>query len=194
MDLDQMKYFCDLVRVQSFTKVAELNFISQPAVSLSIQKLEEDLGVKLLERTTRRVLPTEEGRIFHEYARDILERVREARSVLLERQEKMLGTLSLATVHSVGLHELPVYLKEYIRRYPEVNIHIGVAGFSGNRKEVEQLFPGCTEDQYTLMALGNLASHGSTKGCNDYNRDYIDYILPGYQQYATAAHYPAHNY
>jgi len=77
---------------------------------------------------------------------------------------------------------------------PEVNIHIGVAGFSGNRKEVEQLFPGCTEDQYTLMALGNLASHGSTKGCNDYNRDYIDYILPGYQQYATAAHYPAHNY
>jgi DNA-binding transcriptional LysR family regulator len=124
MELDQLKLFVDLVRVQSFTKVAELNYITQPAVSLSIQKLEDELGVKLLERTTRKVLVTEEGRILHEYARDILEKVREVRSVLLERQDRMLGTLSLATVHSVGLHELPVYLKEYIRRYPEVSIHI----------------------------------------------------------------------
>lgn len=124
MDLDQLKLFVDIVRVQSFTKVAELNYVTQPAVSLSIQKLEDELGVKLLERTTRRVLVTEEGRILHEYARDILEKVREARSVLNERQNKMVGTLSLATVHSVGLHELPVYLKEYIRRCPEVNIHI----------------------------------------------------------------------
>jgi DNA-binding transcriptional LysR family regulator len=124
MDLDQLKLFVDLVRVQSFTKVAELNYVTQPAVSLSIQKLEEELGAKLLERTTRKVLVTEEGRIFHEYARDILEKIREVRALLLERQDKMLGTLSLATVHSVGLHELPVYLKEYIRRYPEVAIKI----------------------------------------------------------------------
>lgn len=124
MDLDQLKLFVDLVRVQSFTKAAEINYLTQPAVSLSIQKLEDELGCKLLERTTRKVLVTEEGRIMHDYARDILGKVQEARAVLLERQDKMLGTLSLATVHSVGLHELPVYLKEYIRRYPEVSIHI----------------------------------------------------------------------
>ena len=47
---------------------------------------------------------------------------------------------------------------------PDVNIHIGLAGFAGNRAEVEMLYPGCTEDQYTLMALGNLSSHGSTTG------------------------------
>jgi DNA-binding transcriptional LysR family regulator len=110
--------------VQSFTKVAELNHLTQPAVSLSIQNLERELEVKLLERTTRKVLVTEEGRIFHEYARDVLDKLREVRAVLLERQDRMLGTLSLATVHSVGLHELPVYLKEYIRRYPEVAIKI----------------------------------------------------------------------
>jgi hypothetical protein len=77
---------------------------------------------------------------------------------------------------------------------PDVNIHVGVAGFAGNRAEVEQLYPGCTEDQYTLMALGNLASHGSTTGCTQYNTDYINYILPGYYQYATAAGYPPHAY
>lgn len=124
MDLGQLRIFVDLARVQSFTKAAELNYLTQPAVSLSIQKLEDELGVKLLERTTRKVLVTEEGRILNDYAREILQKVQEVRTVLLERQDKMMGTLSLATVHSVGLHELPVYLKEYIRRYPDVSIHI----------------------------------------------------------------------
>lgn len=77
---------------------------------------------------------------------------------------------------------------------PDVNVHLGVAGFAGNRAEVKSLFPGCTEDQYTLMALGNLASHGSTTGCDAYNRDYIDYILPAYFEYAEAAGYTAHAY
>jgi hypothetical protein len=77
---------------------------------------------------------------------------------------------------------------------PDVNIHIGVAGFAGNRAEVESLFPGCTEDQYTLMALGNLSSHGSTTGCTEYNQDYIDYIMPAYQEYCAAAGYTPHAY
>lgn len=77
---------------------------------------------------------------------------------------------------------------------PKVNIHIGVAGFAGNRQEVKSLFPGCTEDQYTLMALGNLASHGSTKGCTEYKQDYIDYIMPAYLEYSAAAGYTPHPY
>ncbi|MBK6518839.1 MAG: hypothetical protein IPM79_13510 [Polyangiaceae bacterium] len=77
---------------------------------------------------------------------------------------------------------------------PDINIHIGVAGFAGNRAEVEGLFPGCTEDQYTLMALGNLASHGSTTSCTEINRDYIDYILPAYYEYCAAAGYAPRSY
>src|SRR5207249_2991334 len=76
------------------------------------------------ERTTRKVLVTDEGRILHDYARDILDKVGELHLALLERRDQMVGTLTLATVHSVGLHELPVYLKEYIRRHPGVSIHI----------------------------------------------------------------------
>lgn len=77
---------------------------------------------------------------------------------------------------------------------PDVNIHLGVAGFAGNRAEVKMLYPGCTEDQYTLGALGNLASHGSTTGCTTYNTDYINYILPAYFEYCTAAGYTPHTY
>jgi len=77
---------------------------------------------------------------------------------------------------------------------PNINVHLGVAGFAGNRAEVEKLFPGCMDDQYTLMALGNLASHGSTTGCDQYNQEYIDYILPAYFEYCEVAGYPAHDY
>ena len=124
MEFDQLRLFVDLVREQNFTKVAERNCITQPAVSLSIQKLEEELGTRLLERTTRKVLVTEEGRILFDYARDILGKAQEVRALLQERQDKVVGSIRLATVHSVGLYELPASLKEFIRRYPEVHIHI----------------------------------------------------------------------
>jgi DNA-binding transcriptional LysR family regulator len=124
MEFDQLRLFVDLVREQSFTKVAERHFITQPAVSLSIQRLEEELGTKLLERTTRKVLVTEEGRILYDYARDVLDKTRDVKFILQERQDRVMGSLRLATVHSVGLYELPATLKEFIRRYPEVNIHI----------------------------------------------------------------------
>lgn len=124
MELHQLKLFLDLVREGSFTRVAEQNRLTQPAVSLQIQRLEAELGTKLLERTTRRVLVTEEGMILANYARDILLRAAEAQQILQERRGQMVGTLRVAAIHSVGLHELPDHLKRYIRLYPEVYLHI----------------------------------------------------------------------
>lgn len=124
MELHQLKLFLDLVREGSFTRVAEMNRLTQPAVSLQIQRLEADLGCKLLERTTRRVLVTEEGRILAAYARDIIALSQEARQALLERRGQMVGSLRVAAIHSVGLYELPDYLKRYIHLYPDVHLHI----------------------------------------------------------------------
>ncbi len=124
MDLDQLRLFLDLAREENFTRVAEIHFLSQPAVSLSMQRLEDDLGVRLLERSTRRVRLTDDGHLFLGYAREILDRVDELRDVLHDRRERMVGTLRLATVHTIGLYELPPTLKEFIRRYPDVALHI----------------------------------------------------------------------
>ncbi len=77
---------------------------------------------------------------------------------------------------------------------PNVNIEIGISGVAGNRKQEEAKFPGCTVDQYTLMAVGDYNSYGSTMSCTVYNATYDDAVLMAYQQYATAAGYPAHTY
>jgi hypothetical protein len=77
---------------------------------------------------------------------------------------------------------------------PEINIEIGVAGVAGNRAQVERQFSGCTVDQYTMMAIGNYNSYGSTKSCTVYNTAYDNPLIVAYQQYATAAGYAAHKY
>jgi len=77
---------------------------------------------------------------------------------------------------------------------PDVNIEIGISGVAGNRAQVEQQFPGCTTDQYTMMAVGNYNSYGSTKSCTQYNTQYDDAVVMAYKQYAAAAGYPAHAY
>jgi hypothetical protein len=77
---------------------------------------------------------------------------------------------------------------------PNTNIEIGIWGISGNRDQVVKSFPGCTVDQYTMMAIGNYNSYGSTKSCTVYNADYAKIVLAAYQEYSTAAAYPAHKY
>jgi Transglycosylase SLT domain len=77
---------------------------------------------------------------------------------------------------------------------PGVNIDIGISGVASNRAQVEKQFPGCTVDQYTMMAVGNYNSYGSTKSCTQYNSDYDTAVIAAYQQYAAAAGYTAHPY
>jgi hypothetical protein len=77
---------------------------------------------------------------------------------------------------------------------PSINIDVGVYGVADNRKQVKKSFPGCTEDQYTLMAIGNYNSYGSTKSCTVYNTAYDNEVLKTYRLYAQAAGWPAHPY
>lgn len=77
---------------------------------------------------------------------------------------------------------------------PDVNIKFGVQGIAGNRAAAQKQFPGCTEEQYTLMAIGNFNHYGSTKSCTQYNTDYDNAVLAAYHQYSAAARYPEHPY
>jgi hypothetical protein len=77
---------------------------------------------------------------------------------------------------------------------PEVNIELGIAGIAGNRAQVKKQFSGCTEDQYTMMAIGNFNSYGSTKSCTVYNFAYDNAVLDAYKNYSTASGWAAHPY
>jgi hypothetical protein len=77
---------------------------------------------------------------------------------------------------------------------PDVNIKSGVGAVAGNRADVKKDFPGCTEEQYTLMAIGNFNHYGSTQSCTVYNTAYTTAVLEAYHRYSVAAGYTEHPY
>jgi LysR family transcriptional regulator, transcriptional activator of the cysJI operon len=124
MYIETFKVFCDLAETGSFSKAAELNAVTQSAVSQQIRALESRFEVRLVERGRRSFALTPEGHAFLEASREILgvydhlgERLRELRNVVE-------GELRIASIYSIGLHELPPRLKLFKNRYPEVEVHV----------------------------------------------------------------------
>jgi hypothetical protein len=77
---------------------------------------------------------------------------------------------------------------------PEVNVEVGILRVSRNRERMKADFPGCTEDQYTIMAVGEYNNYKSTESCTVYNFDYIREVLEAYTEYSEAAGWPARSY
>lgn len=124
MQIETLKIFCDVIETQSFSKAASLNYISQSAVSQQIRGLEEKYDRKLIERGKRSLAPTQAGQVLYLGAKELLEKFRVVESRLQVLSNAIAGTVRVATIYSVGLHELPPYLSAFLKRYPAANIHL----------------------------------------------------------------------
>jgi LysR family transcriptional regulator, transcriptional activator of the cysJI operon len=126
MDLDSMKIFADVVETGSFSRAAALNSLTQTAVSRRIQAVEGRLGCRLIERSKGRkgIVTTAAGDIYYEGCKDLLQCYRSIVERIGEAGGEVTGTLRVATVYSVGLHELPRHVKDFLRQYPRASIHV----------------------------------------------------------------------
>jgi DNA-binding transcriptional LysR family regulator len=122
--IETLKVFCDVVETGSFSVAASQNFITQSAVSQQLRTLESKYHCKLLERGRSGAKPTPAGEILYQASREILDRYREIETRLQESGKIVSGSLRVAIVYSVGLHELPPYMKEFLREFPQVNVHV----------------------------------------------------------------------
>lgn len=123
MQLLLFKVFSDLAETSSFSQAAKRNAVTQSAVSQQIKALERRFGARLIERGKKNFSLTAEGRVFLGAAREILAVVGDLDSRLGEMRETVAGELRLASVLSVGLHELPPYTRQFTRQHPQVKIH-----------------------------------------------------------------------
>ncbi len=124
MQIETLKIFCDILETRSFSKAASLNYISQSAVSQQVRGLEERYRRKLIERGKRTLSPTQAGEVLYEGAKEILENFVNMENKLQVLSNSIAGSLRVATVYSVGLHELPPYLKAFMRRFPAANVRL----------------------------------------------------------------------
>lgn len=124
MHIETFKVFCDLIETTSFSEAAERNGISQSAVSQQVRALEDRFGVTLVERGRRNFAVTPEGEVFLKAAREILEAYRSIEEELGEMRDIVAGRLTIATVYSIGFHELPPYIEEFRQKFPDVDVQV----------------------------------------------------------------------
>jgi DNA-binding transcriptional LysR family regulator len=124
MQIESLKVFCDLVETKSFTKAAQINEVTQSAVSQTISALERRFKSLLIERSKKNFRLTQEGEVCYDYAKQILQIHDALQSKLQEIEDVISGNIRLATVYTIGLHVLPPCVKRFMKRYPTVNVHV----------------------------------------------------------------------
>jgi DNA-binding transcriptional LysR family regulator len=124
MQIESLKVFCDLAETESFTKAAQINNITQSAVSQQISALERTFKSLLIERSKKKFRLTREGQALYEYSKQIIQTYESLNSKLQELKDIISGTIRVATIYSIGLHDLPPYIKRFMKSYPTVNIHV----------------------------------------------------------------------
>ncbi len=124
MQIESLKVFCDLTETESFTKAAQINGVTQSAVSQTISSLERQFKSLLIERSKKNFRLTAEGEVLYDYSKQVLQTYDSLHSKLQEIKEIISGNIRVATIYSLGLHVLPPYLKKFLKAYPTVNVHV----------------------------------------------------------------------
>ncbi|HEY5345173.1 MAG TPA: LysR family transcriptional regulator [Verrucomicrobiae bacterium] len=124
MQIESLKVFCDLTETESFTKAAQINGVTQSAVSQQISALERTFKSLLIERSKKKFRLTREGQVLYDYSKQIIQTHESLHSKLQELKDIISGTIRVATIYSIGLHDLPPYVKKFMKHYPTVNVHV----------------------------------------------------------------------
>lgn len=171
MNLSQLRTFMTVVELGSFSEAARALGISQPAVTMQIRSLEDDLGTRLLDRRYRRIDTTEAGQLLLDHARTIFHEVDAARSSVEELKGTVSGDLRIAASTTPGDYVLPALFGSFLEKYPEVRLelvvadsseveemvesaqaHVGVVGFKGSARVDHRELPG---DEIVLIVPPN---------------------------------------
>ena len=124
MQIENFKIFADLVETKSFSKSAKLNGITQSAVSQQARAMEKQFKALLIDRSQKQFQLTREGSQVYESAKEILHTYDKLNSELMELKKVISGTIRISTIYSIGLHELPPFIKKFLHDYPSVNVRV----------------------------------------------------------------------
>ena len=124
MNLETLYLYCDVIRSNSFSLGAAAHHISQSAASQAVQQLEQELGVKLIDRTKRPFMVTREGGIFLEACQEIVECFEKAKAEIIPERTRIEGTVRVAVIYSVGLQEMGWYTQQFTSLYNRARIRL----------------------------------------------------------------------
>ena len=124
MHIQNFKTFCDLVESKSFSKAARLNEVTQSAVSQQLKAMEAHYDMLIIDRNQKKFRLTPQGTALYSTFKEILVLYEKLNCEIQEMRNIVSGTIQISTVNSIGLHELPPYLKSFIKEFPSVNARV----------------------------------------------------------------------
>ena len=124
MDFDQIHTFLEIVRLKSFSKAAQTCYRTQPAISAQIRQLEHELKAELFERFGSRISLTTAGKLFAQYAEQMLDLRRQAQNALNELETSPRGELVIAANEATCIYVLPAVFGEYKNQFPGVQLQV----------------------------------------------------------------------
>src|SRR5271167_4247585 len=124
MDFDQIHTFLEIVRLKSFSKAAQTCYRTQPAISAQVRQLEQELRAELFERFGSRISLTTAGKIFAEYAEQMLDLRRRVQDAIAELETNPRGELVIAANEATCIYILPKVFSEYCRQFPAVQLQV----------------------------------------------------------------------
>src|ERR1700730_14176624 len=124
MELGQLRYLVALAEERHFTRAAAREHIAQPALSQQIRRLEDEVGLALVERTTRRVAMTEAGELLVARARRILAELNAAETEVQALRGVQVGHVSVGALHTMGPIDLSLVLAIFHQRHPGVELTV----------------------------------------------------------------------
>ncbi len=124
MQIETLKVFCDLVESRSFSNAALSNSITQSAVSQQVKNLESRFENQLLRREGKLITTTPAGRILYERSRAILDSFEHMQLEMKSIGQDMAGSVRVAAIYTVGIYEMSVVVKTFLKIYPKVNLHV----------------------------------------------------------------------
>lgn len=124
MTLQQLEYIVAIADHQQFQKAADACDVTQPTLSSMVQKLEEELGVKIFDRRQKPIVPTAVGNVILEQARLMLAQARRLRESVDEEQHAMSGTFRIAVLPTIAPYLIPRFFPNIAKRFPQLDLRI----------------------------------------------------------------------
>ncbi|WP_409526271.1 LysR family transcriptional regulator [Nitrincola sp. MINF-07-Sa-05] len=180
MDSATLTAFVSVADCHSFSEAANRLFLTQSAISKRVAQLESQLSCRLFDRIGRHVSLTEAGIQLLPKAREILQSLEDAQRLVSNLSGRVSGKLSVAASHHISLHRLPPILKDYIQRYPEVELDLK---FDESELAYESVLRGDLE-----LALITLSPHHDERICAEVIwKDRLQYVVSSQHPLANSA-------
>ena len=124
MTLTQLEYVLAVNRYRHFGNAAKACFVTQPTLSMQVQKLEDELGIIIFDRSKSPILPTSEGELIIEQAKTVVREQKRIFDLVQRARDELAGDFRLAVIPTLSTYILPLFLKSFVEKYPNVNLII----------------------------------------------------------------------